>query len=86
MKTGAIIVDIAAVNGGNCALTQKGKVVEVEGVKIIGHENFPSFVASDASRLFSKNVFNFFELLVNKENNTIAINREDEIVKATLMQ
>ncbi len=85
MKTGAIIVDIAAVNGGNCALTQKGKVVEVEGVKIIGHENFPSFVASDASRLFSKNVFNFFELLVNKENNTIAINREDEIVKATLM-
>ena len=85
MKQGAIIVDIAAVNGGNCALTQKGKVVEVEGIKIIGHENFPSFVASDASRLFSKNVFNFFELLVNKENNSIAINHEDEIVKATLM-
>jgi H+-translocating NAD(P) transhydrogenase subunit alpha len=85
MKPGSVVVDIAAANGGNCALTQKGKVVEVGGVKIIGHENFPSLVATDASKLFAKNVFNFFELLVNKETQSIAINREDEIIKATLM-
>jgi len=85
MKTGSIIVDIAAVNGGNCALTKVGQIVEVNGVKIIGYENFPSHVAADASKLFAKNIFNFFELLVNKENNSIAINHEDEIIKATLM-
>lgn len=85
MKPSSIIVDIAAVNGGNCALTQKGKVVEVHGVKIIGHENFVSHVAFDASRLFAKNIFNFFELLVNKETQAITINQEDEIIKATLI-
>lgn len=85
MKPGSIIVDIAAVNGGNCALTKVGQIIEIGGVKIIGHENFPSHVAADASKLFAKNVFSFFELLVNKENNSIAINSEDEIVKATLM-
>ncbi len=85
MKPGSVIVDIAAANGGNCALTQKGKIIQVDGVKIIGHENFPSLVAADASKLFAKNVFNFFELLVNKETNSVAINREDEIIKATLM-
>lgn len=85
MKPGSIIVDLAAVNGGNCALTEKGKIVEVGGVKIIGHENFPSRVAADASKLFAKNIFNFFELLVNKESKSIAINFEDEVVKTTLV-
>jgi NAD(P) transhydrogenase subunit alpha len=85
MKPGSIIVDLAAVNGGNCALTQVGKIVEVEGVKIIGHENFPSLVASDASKLFAKNIFNFIELLVHKENKNISINLEDEIIKSALV-
>ncbi len=85
MKRGSIIVDLAAVNGGNCALTQNGKVIEINGVKIIGHENFPSRVASDASKLFSKNIFNFFELLIDKEQKVISINREDEIIKSTLV-
>lgn len=85
MKAGAIIVDLAAVNGGNCALTEVGKIIEVGGVKIIGHENFPSRIASDASKLFSKNVFNFIELLASKEKGSIAIDLEDEIVKTTLV-
>ncbi len=85
MKSGAIIIDLAAINGGNCALTQKGKILEVGGVKIIGHENFPSRIANDASKLFAKNIFNFLELLVDKEKKIISINREDEIVKATLV-
>ncbi len=85
MKSGAIIVDLAAVNGGNCALTQSGKIIEINGVKIIGHENFPSRVASDASKLFAKNIFNFLELLIDKETKSLAINLEDEIIKSTLI-
>lgn len=85
MKSGAIIVDLAAVNGGNCALTQSGKIIEINGVKIIGHENFPSRVASDASKLFAKNIFNFLELLIDKETKSLVINLEDEIVKSTLV-
>jgi NAD(P) transhydrogenase subunit alpha len=84
MKSGSIIVDLAAVNGGNCALTQVGKIVEVGGVKIIGHENFPSRVAADASKVFAKNIFNFVDLLVDKEKKIISIPREDEIIKSTL--
>ena len=86
MKAGSVIVDLAAVNGGNCALTEVGKIKEVNGVKIIGHENFPSLVSSDASKLYAKNIFNFTELLVDKEKKIIAINLEDEIVKASLIQ
>lgn len=85
MKPGAVIVDLAAVNGGNCALTKLGEIAEVNGVKIIGHENFPSKVAADASKLFAKNVFNFIELLVNKETSEIAIDLEDEIIQASLV-
>jgi NAD(P) transhydrogenase subunit alpha len=85
MKSGAIIIDLAAVNGGNCALTQSGKIIEINGVKIIGHENFPSRVASDASKLFAKNIFNFLELLIDKETKSLAINLEDEIIKSTLI-
>ena len=84
MKPGAIIVDLAAVNGGNCVLTQVGKIVEIGSVKIIGHENFPSRVAADASKVFAKNIFNFVDLLTDKEKKIISINREDEIIKSTL--
>ncbi len=85
MKPGSIIIDLAAVNGGNCSLTQVGKIIEVNGVKIIGHENFASQVAVDASKLFAKNVFNFFELLIDKNSSEIVINLEDEIIKSTLV-
>ncbi len=85
MKPGALIIDLAAVNGGNCALTEVNKIIEVNGVKIIGYENFPSRVAADASKLLAKNILNFFELLISKENNSLAINLEDDLVKSTLV-
>lgn len=86
MKPGSVIVDIAAVNGGNCALTKAGEIIESNnGVKIIGHENFPSLVASDASKLFAKNIFNLIDLIVDKETSSIALNREDEIIKSSLV-
>jgi NAD(P) transhydrogenase subunit alpha len=85
MKKGAVIVDIAAVNGGNCELTESGKVVEKFGVKIIGHDNFPSRVATDASKLYAKNLYNFVELITNKTEKKIELNLEDEIIKAALI-
>lgn len=85
MKSGSIIVDLASINGGNCELTQAGKTVEINGIKIIGYENFASRVAFDASRLFARNIFNFVELLVDKEKKIISINLEDEIVKSTMV-
>lgn len=86
MKPGAVIVDLAAVNGGNCALTEVGEIVEKNGVKIIGHKNFPSLVAGDASKLYAKNVFNFVDLLLDKENKGLKIDLEDEILQASLVQ
>ena len=85
MKTDSVIVDLAAVNGGNCELTKSGEIVIAEDVKIIGHENFASRVANDASKLFAKNIYNFLELLIDKEKKVIAIDLEDEIVKASLV-
>jgi NAD(P) transhydrogenase subunit alpha len=85
MKSGSIIVDLAAVNGGNCALTEIGKIKEINGVKIIGHENFTSKICGDASKLFAKNIFNFCELLVDKKTGEISISTEDEIIKSTLV-
>ncbi len=86
MKKGAIIVDIAAVNGGNCELTETGKVVEKFGVKIIGYDNFPSRIARDASKLYAKNLYNFVELITNQEKKEVELNLEDEIIKASLLQ
>ena len=54
MKPGSVIVDLAVESGGNCALSQLDKVVQKNGVKIVGHANTPSRVATDASRLFAK--------------------------------
>jgi NAD(P) transhydrogenase subunit alpha len=85
MKSGSIIVDLAAVNGGNCALTEVGKITEINGIKIIGYENFPSRIALDASKLYAKNILNFIELLVNKEQRNLAISLDDEIIKSALV-
>ena len=85
MKKGSVIVDLSAVNGGNCELTKQGEVIEINGVKIIGYENFPSRIAIDATRMLAKNIFNFVELFVDKQNKTISIDNSDEIIKNTLI-
>jgi len=83
MKPGAVIVDLAVENGGNCELSQPGKVVEVGGVKIVGHLNVPGRLAIDASALYARNIYNFIELLVDKETKKLAVNWEDQIVADT---
>lgn len=85
MKPGSVIVDLAVESGGNCALSQLDKVVVKDGVKIVGHANTPSRVATDASRLFAKNLLNFLSPLVDKETGDFKIDMEDETVSGTLV-
>lgn len=83
MKPGAVIVDLAAETGGNCELTEAGKVVTKHGVIIIGYTNMPSRVASDASMMFAKNLLNFITPHVDKESKALKINWDDELIKGT---
>ena len=85
MKSGSVIIDLGAINGGNCELTKPNEIVNFQGIKIIGYNNFPSRVAVDASKMLAKNIFNFIEVFVDKQNKTIFINNIDEIIKNTLV-
>jgi len=86
MKSGSIIYDLAAIQGGNAAFTEVDKTVIKEGVKIIGETNILNKLPVSASNLYSKNVFNFVTNLYDKENKKININLEDEIIKKTLIK
>lgn len=85
MKTGSVIVDLAAGSGGvdhgNCELTKANQVINHGGITIIGYTNIPSMVAEDASSLFAKNLFSFIQLIFN-ESHEFYLNPEDEIVSA----
>ncbi|HXF35051.1 MAG TPA: Re/Si-specific NAD(P)(+) transhydrogenase subunit alpha [Candidatus Acidoferrales bacterium] len=84
MRPGSVIVDIAAETGGNAELTEPGKVVTTPaGVTIVGLLNLPSTMPSDASRLYSRNVFTLLQLLV--KDGALNLDFEDEIVKGTTL-
>ena len=83
MPTGAVIVDLAAGSGGNCELSQKGKIVKHGDVTIIGHTNVASRIPEDASQLLSKNILNFIIPFIDKETKSLKIDWDDEIVKGT---
>lgn len=81
MKSGAVIVDMAASTGGNCELTENGKTTHPHGVTLIGDSNLAGSVSKDASVMFGKNIVNFLKLLMIK--NELTLNWEDDIVAAT---
>jgi proton-translocating NAD(P)+ transhydrogenase subunit alpha len=81
MKPGSVIVDLAAEQGGNTPLTKADDVIETHGVTIMGHTNLPSRLASDTSSLYSRNLYNFVALIVDKKTGALALNWDDEIVK-----
>ncbi len=81
MKPGAVIVDLAASSGGNCAVTQDGKTIYHNGVCVIGDSNLPSSLPKDASAMFSKNILNFLKLFFEKGQ--YKLNLEDDIVAAS---
>jgi NAD(P) transhydrogenase subunit alpha len=85
MRPGSVIVDLAVERGGNCELAQAGEVVESGGVKIVGHRNVPGRIAASASSLYARNLFAFLEILVDKNAKALAVNWDDEIVKATAL-
>lgn len=82
MRSGSVIVDIAAASGGNTAFTQDEKTVCAHGVYIIGNSAFPSDMPYDASRLYGKNILNFLHLIIDKEG-TLKIDTDDDLVKGT---
>ena len=86
MQSGSIIYDLAAVQGGNAAYTEVDKVIEKNGVKIMGERNILNKLPVSASNLYAKNVFNFVDNLFDKEKKKLNINLEDEIIAKTLMK
>ena len=84
MKPGSVIVDLAVERGGNVALSKAGETVTTEnGVRILGPVNLPGRIAASASSLYAKNLFAFLETMIDKKEKTLAINWDDELVKAT---
>ena len=85
MKLGSVIVDMAVEAGGNCALSERDKVVVKHGVTIMGRGNLPAAQAADTSTLYARNLLNILGLIYDQEAKTLAIDWEDEIVKGMLL-
>jgi NAD(P) transhydrogenase subunit alpha len=81
MATGSVIVDMSTETGGNCEVSQKNKVIQFEGVTIIGYTDLAARVAHDSSQLFARNVFNFVSLMLRDGK----IDTSDEIIQSTLI-
>ncbi len=84
MKPGSVIVDLAVSQGGNCPLSEMNKTVLKHGVYIVGEPDLATLVAADASALYARNVLDFLKLIIDKDEQLL-IDREDEIIKATLL-
>jgi NAD(P) transhydrogenase subunit alpha len=85
MRPGSVIIDLAVERGGNVEGAKAGEVVQVGGVKIVGHLNVAARLAASASALYSKNLLTFVETLIDKKEKKLAINWDDEIVKGTAL-
>jgi H+-translocating NAD(P) transhydrogenase subunit alpha len=85
MRPGSVVVDLAVERGGNVEGVSPDAVTEINGVKIVGYRNVPGRLAATASSLYAKNVFAFLELLIDKKSKALAVNWDDEIIKATAL-
>ncbi|HEX4041771.1 MAG TPA: Re/Si-specific NAD(P)(+) transhydrogenase subunit alpha [Xanthobacteraceae bacterium] len=85
MRPGSVLVDLAVERGGNVEGVRPDAVTEVGGVKIVGYSNVPGRLAATASSLYAKNLLAFLDVLIDKKAKALAINWEDEIVKATAL-
>ena len=86
MQAGSVSYDLAVVQGGNTAFSEADKIVNKNGVRIMGETNILNKLPITASNLYAKNVFNFVANLYDKENKKININLEDEIIEKTLIK
>jgi len=86
MKAGSMIYDLAAAQGGNAAFTEVDKIIDKNGIKIMGERNILNKLPISASNLYAKNLFNFLSNIYDKKSKKININLEDEIIKKTLIK
>ena len=86
MKSGSIIYDLAASQGGNTAFSEVNKIIDKNGVRIMGEKNILNKLPTSASNLYSKNLYNFVINLYDNENKKININLEDEIIEKTMIK
>ena len=85
MKPGSVIVDLAVERGGNVQGAKADEVTQVDGVKIVGYTNMAGRLAASASGLYAKNLLAFLDILVDKNEQKLAVNWDDEIVRATAL-
>ena len=85
MKPGSIIYDLAVAQGGNSAYSEIDKIIERNGVKIIGISNVMNKLPLTASNLYAKNIFSFVRNLYSKDKKQFVVKLEDEIIKSTLL-
>jgi proton-translocating NAD(P)+ transhydrogenase subunit alpha len=85
MKPGAVIVDLAVEQGGNCELSERGKVVTRHNVRIVGYPNLPGRIPVDSSHLYARNLLSFLGLIIDKEAKELKIDWSDEIIAATVL-
>ncbi|MCB1176346.1 MAG: NAD(P)(+) transhydrogenase (Re/Si-specific) subunit alpha, partial [Leptospiraceae bacterium] len=81
MKSGSVIVDLASAAGGNCQLTEPGKISSSHNVTIIGHTNLPATMPFDASKMYGKNIITFLKNMI--KDGELNLNFEDEIIAGT---
>ncbi len=86
MKPGSIIVDLAAERGGNCELTKPGETITTDnGVRVVGTLNYPGTIPVNASSLYARNLLSFLSLMIDKDEGTLSVNEEDDIIQGTLI-
>ena len=85
MRPGSVVVDLAVERGGNVEGVEPDAVAERNGVKIVGYRNVPGRIAATASSLYAKNLYAFLEVLIDKKTKALAVNWDDDIVKATVL-
>ena len=81
MKDGSVIVDLAAEQGGNCALTRPEEVVQIDGVSIIGYTDLPSRLAAQSSQLYATNLRHLLTDMTPEQDGRIVVDFEDEVVR-----
>ncbi len=85
MKPGSVLVDLAIEQGGNCPLTERDRIVAKHGVTLIGIVNLPATMPADASALYARNLLNMVGLMLDLKSGEFKLDREDEIIAATLV-
>ena len=88
MRSGSVVVDLAAANGGNCPLTEVDQVVIKHGVTLVGHSIYPAMMPGDASAFYAKNIANLLEIMVESGEQGLVFKDfdQDEITQAALVR